>query len=227
MTTSEQIGELAAALAKAQGEMDGAKKGSVNPFFRSKFADLASVKDAVREPFALHGLSYVQFPRTEYQGTPEVVETVAKTSGEKRAGVRVICIVSVVTRLMHTSGQWIEGDPVSAMLPNGDPQAVGSAITYLRRYALQAVAGVASEDDDGEAAHRPVKAVGSFPQQVPPAGYDAWLSVFEAVAANGLDELRAAFKESKPEFRDYLTHSQPQRLEAIKTAAKNKQRVSA
>jgi hypothetical protein len=69
--------------------------------------------------------------------------------GEKRYGVRVVCVVSVLTRITHASGQWME-DSVSTMLPTGDPQAVGSAITYLRRYALQSVAGVAPEDDDAK-----------------------------------------------------------------------------
>jgi hypothetical protein len=150
MTTSEQINELAAALAKAQGEMEGAKKDAKNPFFSSKYADLASVWDACREPLSTNGLAVVQFPKTEYLTTPEPYEWQAK-SGEKRYGVRVVTVVSVLTRLVHCSGQFME-DACSTMLPTGDPQAVGSAITYLRRYALQSVAGIAPEDDDGNGA---------------------------------------------------------------------------
>ena len=152
LTTSGQINELATALAKAQGEMGGAVKDSSNPFFRSKYADLASVWDACRAPLSKHGLSVVQFPNTEYAGAPEAYEWTAKQSGETRYGVRVVTTVSVVTRLLHASGQFLE-DRVSTMLPTGDPQAVGSAITYLRRYALQAVVGIAPEDDDAEAVH--------------------------------------------------------------------------
>ena len=152
MTTSDQINELATALAKAQGEMSGAVKDSSNPFFRSKYADLASVWDACRAPLSKHGLSVVQFPNTAYAGAPEAYEWTAKQSGETRYGVRVVTTVSVVTRLLHASGQFLE-DRVSTMLPTGDPQAVGSAITYLRRYALQAVVGIAPEDDDAEAVH--------------------------------------------------------------------------
>jgi hypothetical protein len=96
----------------------------------------------------------VQFPNTEYNSEPESYEWTSK-QGEKRYGVRVVCVVSVLTRLVHSSGQWMQ-DRVSTMLPTGDPQAVGSAVTYLRRYALQSVAGIAPEDDDGEAAHRAV-----------------------------------------------------------------------
>lgn len=152
MNTSEKIDMLCAALSKAQGEMEGAIKDANNPFFKSKYADLASVRDATREPFKNHGLAVVQFPKAEFSGTPEPYEWKSK-AGETRYGVRVVCVVSVVTRLVHESGQFME-DAVSTMLPTGDPQSVGSAISYLRRYAWQSVAGVAPEDDDGEAAHR-------------------------------------------------------------------------
>lgn len=155
ITTSDAINELATALSKAQGQMEGAKKDSANPFFRSKYADLASVWDACRRPLFDHGLSVVQFPTTEYQGTPEPYEWTSKT-GETRHGVRVTCVVGVTTRLLHASGQWME-ERVSTMLPTGDPQAVGSAITYLRRYSLQSVCGIAPEDDDGEGAMQRVQ----------------------------------------------------------------------
>lgn len=150
METSEQTDKLAAALAGAQSQMLGAVKDANNPFFRSKYADLASVWDACRKALTEHELSVAQFPQTDYQGTPEPYEWVSK-QGETRYGVRVICVVSLVTRLMHASGQWLQGT-VSTMLPSADPQAVGSAITYLRRYGLAAVVGVSPEDDDAEAA---------------------------------------------------------------------------
>jgi hypothetical protein len=151
LRTSTDIGELAAALAKAQGEMAGAKKDSENPFFSSHYAALDSVWDACREPLSKNGLSVIQFPKAKFIGTPEPYEWTAR-SGEKRHGVRVVCRVSVLTRLAHSSGQWVE-DTMSTLLSTGDPQSVGSATTYLRRYALQAVAGIAPEDDDGEGAH--------------------------------------------------------------------------
>ena len=127
MQTSENINELAAALAVAQGLMGGASKTADNPFFKSKYADLGSVIEAVKAPFAAHGLSYVQFP----------------VSGENSVGV--------TTRLMHSSGEWLEQ---SFFIPLGkmDAQAAGSAITYARRYALQSIAGIPAEDDDGNAA---------------------------------------------------------------------------
>jgi len=128
MKTSETINELATALSLAQSEIEGAVKDSANPFFKSKYADLASVWDAIRAPFAKNGLSVVQGP-----------EVVFYAEGR----VSVLC-----TRLMHKGGQWIESQIPLEPIKN-DPQGVGSAITYMRRYALQAMAGVAPEDDDG------------------------------------------------------------------------------
>lgn len=127
MEKSESIKSIAAALNKAQAEMSGAKKGANNPFFKSSYADLNSVVDAVRIPFCENGLSYSQFPIME----------------ENRVGVETI--------LMHESGEWMSG---KLLLPcvKQDPQAAGSAITYARRYALQAIAGIPAEDDDGNAA---------------------------------------------------------------------------
>ena len=128
MNKSEQINELAAALAKAQGQMAGAKKDSDNPFFKSKYADLASVVEAIRGPFAEHGLSYIQAP--------------IPTEGDW---------VQVETILLHASGQWITSI-VDVPVSKGDAQGYGSALTYARRYGLSAIAGVAPEDDDGNAA---------------------------------------------------------------------------
>ena len=124
----QEMGALFAALAKAQGQMKGAIKDSANPFFKSKYADLSSVWEACREALAANGLSVVQFPVSE---------------GE---------LVGVRTILGHASGQSLES--VFWVKPKAnDPQGLGSAITYLRRYALAAAVGVAPEDDDGESAH--------------------------------------------------------------------------
>lgn len=128
MNTSEQINELGDALAKAQGAIKGALKSEDNPFFRSKYADLAATWDACREALSANGLSVVQV-----------------TGGDDPE------IVRVTTRLIHASGQWIEG--ITVMRPTkADPQGIGSTITYARRYALAAIVGVAPEDDDGNAA---------------------------------------------------------------------------
>ena len=127
MQKSESIKNLAIALSKAQSEMSGATKAANNPFFKSRYADLGEVIKAVKEPFANHGLSYVQFP-VEDNG---------------RIGVETI--------LMHESGEFLS-NLFTVMLSKQDAQGAGSAITYCRRYALQAVAGIPSEDDDGNAA---------------------------------------------------------------------------
>lgn len=129
MIQSEDIKELAAALSKAQGVMAGAAKDTANPFFKTKYADLASVWDAARKPLSDNGLSVCQ--------TTKMVE------GE----------VCLITTLMHSSGQWIAGEMWLAPVKR-DPQGYGSAITYMRRYALAAIVGVAPEDDDGNDASK-------------------------------------------------------------------------
>ena len=154
MRSSETTGKLSEALARAQAKITGAKKDSANPFFHSHYADLASVWDACRVPLTENGLAISQSPMTEYLGDPQIV-TVKAASGQDRSVVKIATKLSVVTRLSHASGEWLEGT-VSAMLPSGDPQSVGSAITYLRRYALASMVGVAPEDDDGEGAMRGV-----------------------------------------------------------------------
>ena len=127
MNKSDSIKSLAVAMCKAQGEMGGAIKDAANPFFQSKYADLGAVVKAIKEPFSNNGLSYVQFP-IEDNG---------------RIGVETI--------LMHDSGEWLS-NLFTVALNKQDAQQAGSALTYCRRYALQAIAGIPSEDDDGQAA---------------------------------------------------------------------------
>lgn len=128
MEKSEQINELAAALAAAQIEIDNPTKTSTNPFFKSKYADLAEVLGVVRPALGKHGLSISQHPSIE-------------------GGV-----VTVTTIMLHSSGQWLQS-AISA--PAGkDIQSAGAAITYCRRYALSAIAAVSQEDDDGETAKK-------------------------------------------------------------------------
>lgn len=129
MQKSDTIGALAAALAKAQGQMQAAKKDSQNPFFRTSYADLASVWEACRDALTANGLAVIQTTESGGDG-----------------------LVTVGTLLAHESGEWITGS--LALKPvKEDPQGVGSAITYGRRYGLAAIVGVAPEgDDDGEVA---------------------------------------------------------------------------
>jgi len=197
MTTSESINELAGALAKAQAEMEGAKKDTVNPFFKSKYPDLASVREACNGPLTKHGIAVIQSPSAEG------------------------AVVSVVTLLVHSSGQWVRG-VASCTAKDDSPQSVGSATTYLRRYSLQSFAGVAPEDDDAEAAQGRGKTAGpSRPTAVPqpPKGFDAWWDDLTAVAAEGTVRLQAAWKASSAEYRAYLTATQPTQWDSLKRLA--------
>ena len=108
MDKSESIKNIAIAMNKAQSEMGGAHKGAKNPFFKSKYADLGAVIEAVKTPFADNGLSYVQFP--------------IENGG--RIGIETI--------LMHSSGEWLSNS-FTVQLTKQDAQGAGSAITYCRR----------------------------------------------------------------------------------------------
>ncbi len=129
MNKSESLDKLATALWKAQGKIKHAVKDSANPFFKSKYADLTSVWDAIRDAFQAEGLSVTQIPSTNDDG--------------------VACLETV---LLHASGQFVSGC-IPLNPAKNDPQGFGSAISYMRRYALQSIAGVCADDDDGEAAH--------------------------------------------------------------------------
>jgi hypothetical protein len=144
MTHSDGLDKIFAALAAAQGEIKAATRNADNPFFHSRYADLAAIQSACRGPLAAHGLSVIQIP----------------SSSGATASVRTI--------LCHESGQWISGDPITATAmrqrrdgrpdddtgrPDPGPQAIVALVTYLRRCALAAFVGVApGDDDDGEMA---------------------------------------------------------------------------
>jgi hypothetical protein len=128
MSQSDSIKELATALSKVQGELTYAKKDSANPFFKSRYADLESVWDACRSLMAANGLSVIQMPGNYFEGR-----------------------MWLVTRLCHNSGEWIEQE-MSVPVQKADAQGAGSALTYMRRYALAAFVGVVQADDDGNAA---------------------------------------------------------------------------
>lgn len=122
MRTSEQINELAAALAAAQAEMKNAKLNKVNPHFKSKYADLAEIRDTVTPALSKNKIAVVHglYP--------------AEGGG-----------LVVTTRLIHASGQWVEsGFPIAY----DKPQTMGSAITYGRRYNLSAITNISADDDD-------------------------------------------------------------------------------
>jgi hypothetical protein len=127
MNKSDNIKELSLALWKAQRKMKAAAKDSTNPHFRSKYADLGSVIDAVKDALSSEGIVFLQ-------GVHDAVDGVA-----------------VETMLLHSSGEWISST-MRVPAVKQDAQGYGSAITYGRRYGLQSMCGVPAEDDDGNAA---------------------------------------------------------------------------
>lgn len=130
MQTSETVAKLFAAMHKAQHEVGAAVKDSKNPHFKNTYASLNAHLHAVIPVYNAHGLAVIQAPGF-------------------RDG-----LCTLTTRVAHTSGEWLEFE-AAAPLQRNDPQGVGSAITYLRRYSLGAVAGIGAEDDDGHSASTP------------------------------------------------------------------------
>ena len=195
MRHSDAINEIGTALAKAQRVMKGAKKDSANPFFKSKYADLASVAGACLDQLNDNGIAVVQSPSSMDDGR-----------------------VSVETMLLHSSGQWM-AETLTGKPKDDGPQALGSVITYLRRYSLAAFAGVAPEDDDAEAAEGRKNAKPEAVKPVKPGGYDEWLIDMAAVADEGTPSLEAAWKKSKADYRTYLTATNNAGWEALKARA--------
>jgi len=128
MNQSDSIANLTLALSIVQGKMSHAVKDSANPFFKSKYADLESVWSACRELLSANGLAVMQFP-----------------------GLYTDQSMSLTTIISHKSGEWISQE-MSVPVTKPDAQGAGSALTYMRRYALAAVVGVVQADDDGNAA---------------------------------------------------------------------------
>lgn len=128
MKTSDSIKAIAPALVKAQALITFAGKNAKNPHFKNNYADLTAVIDAVKPALNAEGIVFLQ---------------TASPSDDGR--------LHLTTRLMHSSGEWIE-DTAVCPLPKQDPQGFGSAMTYLRRYSLASITGLYQDDDDGEAA---------------------------------------------------------------------------
>jgi hypothetical protein len=167
---TELTQEFVAAMVKAQMEMTAVVKGNLNPAFKSKYADLASVIDAVMPALNKHGIAMMQSPMFD---------------GE---------VVRVDTFLLHSSGGGTSNS-LSMRPSRPDPQGVGSAITYARRYALLAMCGVAPEDDDGQAASGPAQAGQRFQAYNEPPKTDTGVKRLSSARAKeiGLDvELKNA-----------------------------------
>lgn len=128
MNKSDSIAKISAALVKAQGEMGNAVKDSKNPFFKSKYADLNSVREACIPVLNKHGVSVLQ-PTSVLDGK-----------------------LYVETLLLHESGEYISGLYEVVVGKANDPQALGAAISYSRRYGLQSMVNIGADDDDAESA---------------------------------------------------------------------------
>ncbi len=132
MKTSESISKISAALVKAQGELNAVSKDGNNPHFRSKYATLQNIVESTRDTLRKHGLA--------------VVQTFNETDGT---------YISLNTTVLHESGEYITG--TFSMRPTkADPQGLGSATSYARRYCYSAAIGIVTDDDDdGNAASQP------------------------------------------------------------------------
>ena len=144
MITSDSIANLTLALSIVQGKMTHAIKDSSNPFFKSKYADLESVWDVCRSLLSENGLAVMQFP-----GDINFVQ-LEKENGD----INIATKMSLTTIISHKSGEFISQE-MSVPVTKPDAQGAGSALTYMRRYALAAVVGVVQADDDGNAASAP------------------------------------------------------------------------
>ena len=149
---------LFAALSAAQGEIENASKNAANPHFKSRYADLAEVLNTVRPTFSKHGLSVIQ--STEFDGA----------------------LVSVTTTIAHADGGYVTAK-ASCVPAKTDAQGVGSATTYLRRYSLASCAGIAQEDDDGNAASHNAKPVARI-------SADQEASLIEWIDTTGADKAK-------------------------------------
>jgi hypothetical protein len=173
MKLSEQIDQLAAALSAAQGEIEDAVKSNTNPHFKSKYADLAENLSKIRPVASKHGLAFSQCPAM--RDGKAVVETI----------------------LMHKSGQYIIYEPSEAVLGKNDAQGVGSATTYLRRYSIAAVFGIAQDDEDGNEASKPTPPTQPAKQKQDPADYIQANAKFAKDPKSYQDSLAAAPDKAK------------------------------
>ena len=178
MKSSPTLSKLAPALVKAQAAMAGATKSAANPFFKSKYANLEEVIRVVKEQFSANGLCFIQNP----------------VSSEGHAGVETI--------ILHESGEFISNEFV-LKCSKADPQGMGSAITYARRYGLQSACGIPSEDDDGNAASAPMtkeRAIELLTQAIDqPSLQAAWKQIStEDIAKNA--DIKGLAKARNEEF---------------------------
>lgn len=169
--------KIAAAFVKAQAEFGGAVKDSMNPQFRSKYADLESVVDAIRPALSKHGLAFIQ-------------RSIDKNGDE----------VAIETIIVHESGDQYSCGVLSVPFTKKDAQGFGSAMTYIRRYSLQAAFGIAPEDDDGNAAVKAAPHSAAIPDKPAAAQPQVVQPVVSALAA------KPVAMQADPAVADLLSH---------------------
>lgn len=193
---SENTNEIANALAKAQAAIDNAKKNKKNPHLGNKYADLASVRDAITKPLAAQGIAVVQTFRAADPGT-----------------------VLLVTTLLHSSGQWIRSE-LSMVVPEGGKQnpaqVLGSVISYARRYALSAIVCISSDEDD-DAESVPTQAAAALDPEDKIA--NARKAIAGAKSQVDLEAIGAKLQKSDKAVRDAVMGDYAGKLASLKDAA--------
>ncbi len=180
MKTSESITSICKAINEMQKALKPALKENKNPQFKSKYSDINSVWETLREPLTTNGLLVLQDVTT----TPDSV--------------------SVITRVLHTSAEWIEFGPLILPLLKRDAQGIGSAITYCKRYSLCAALGItaADEDDDANAACALNMAV-----NVPTTPkYTELAKLKPAMSPSEIEAVLARYEDAQGNFRKFITH---------------------
>jgi ERF superfamily len=187
---SETVALLFTAMSKAQGQMEMASKDADNPFFHSKYADMASVVGVIRKPFADNGLFFMQFPNATDEG------------------------IEVTTLIGHESGEWVES-VLALPTMKIDPQGYGTAITYCCRYAIRSIAGVAPEEDDGnkatESAGKARETALKILNDAAPKGVEAFEEAFKALPP----EARKLVQRDLPTIREKISGQAAKRSTSV------------
>lgn len=199
MLTSDTLGAIAPALAKAQAKLEHASKDRNNLHFKSKYADLPGVVDTIKPVLAANDLAIVQGFVPSEQG------------------------VTIETRIVHKSGEWIQDEGLFVPADRNNAQGFGSACTYGRRYALMALVGVApDDDDDGNAASAPAKKTPARkpakaqpePEAPSMCSAEQQAELVKAAVAAGHDEALAKRKAANTLAKDFVA-----KLSALKEKA--------
>ena len=209
MKTSETIKEISGSLVKAIGEIPNPPKNAVNPHFKNRYADLASIIETVKPILLKNGLTVIQ--GSEADGN----------------------IVTVRTRIVHVSGEWIETS-LTMTAAGSDPQKIGSAITYARRYSISSFLNIAADDDDdGEENRKKENQKNTAPEPVktqnqpkPPAKTQnpldkELLGILDMIEPDRqkqrqiMEYVKAKFGETSPDFRNSNDAHKRKYIEAV------------